>query len=140
MNGFLRTVGKQRSLEIVEDLRSFLFDNPERTVKIDLFSFNVQRSRDHGVCSLNDARERVGLQRKQNFAQLFNDPKKADIMEKLYQKTDKIDLWLGILGEPSAPGAVMGELGIRMNALQFRNTRNADRLWYENVYPQNVIK
>lgn len=34
----------------------------------------------------------------------------------------------------------MGELGIRMNALQFRNIRNADRLWYENVYPQNVIK
>ncbi len=34
----------------------------------------------------------------------------------------------------------MGELGIRMNALQFRNIRNADRLWYQNVYPLNVVK
>ena len=73
-----------------------------------MFSFNIQRGRDHGICSLNDARERVGLPRTQNFSQLFSDPKKAETMEKLYQKTDRVDLWLGILGEPTLNGAVMG--------------------------------
>ena len=73
-----------------------------------MFSANIQRGRDHGICTINDARERVGLPRQQNFSQMFGDPKKADILEKLYQKTDKIDLWLGILGEPAVNGAVMG--------------------------------
>jgi hypothetical protein len=35
-----------------------------RSIKMDLFAFNVQRGRDLGICWLNDAREKVGLERK----------------------------------------------------------------------------
>ena len=38
------------------------------------------------------------LAKSNNFNNLFADNKKAEILSKLYQKTDKIDLWLGILG------------------------------------------
>jgi len=49
-------------------------------------------------------------------------------------------LWLGIIGEKSEPGSVLGELGIRLNAFQFKKIRNGDRFWYENVYPGNIVK
>jgi peroxidase len=34
----------------------------------------------------------------------------------------------------------LGELGIRLNAIQFKVLRDGDRFWYENVYPSTVIK
>ncbi len=64
---------------MVDDLRNFLF-GPGRTVKIDLFTFNVQRGRDHGICTFNDAREKVGLAKRQSFYDLFADRKKAEML------------------------------------------------------------
>ncbi len=61
MNGLARTGAKERSLELVKDLRNFLFFPPNAEVKLDLFSFNVQRGRDHGICSVKDARQKMGL-------------------------------------------------------------------------------
>jgi hypothetical protein len=47
---------------------------------------------------------------------------------------------LGIIGEKPEPGSVLGELGIRMNAFQFKKIRNGDKFWYENVYPEKIVK
>ncbi len=64
LNGLARTGAKERSMELVNDLRNFLFFPPSGQVKLDLFSFNVQRGRDHGICSVNAAREKMGLPKK----------------------------------------------------------------------------
>lgn len=53
-----------------------------------------------------------------------------------YGSTDKIDLWLGIIGERSVISSDLGEVGSRIVAAQFRKIRNADRLWHENVMAQ----
>jgi hypothetical protein len=37
---------------------------------------------------------------------------------------------LGIIGEPSMPGALLGELGVSIVAKQFKNMRNGDKYWY----------
>lgn len=70
LNGMVRTFAKERSLELVDDVRNFLFLLPNSEVKIDLFSFNLQRGRDHGICSVKEARQRLGLANK-NFQEIF---------------------------------------------------------------------
>jgi hypothetical protein len=35
--------------------------------------------------------------------------------------------------------AVLGELAAQVVGQTFRNLRDADRLWYEAIYPANVI-
>jgi hypothetical protein len=52
LNGMIRTAAKERSLEIVDDVRNFLFLLPNREIKVDLFALNLQRARDHGICSV----------------------------------------------------------------------------------------
>jgi hypothetical protein len=48
----------------------------------------------------------------------------------LYDNIDKVDLWVGIVGERAIPGSDLGDVGARLVAAQFRKIRNADRLWY----------
>ena len=126
-------------MELVKDLRNFLFFPPSGEVKLDLFAFNIQRGRDHGVGSVKDAREKI-KKKKKNFKDLFENQDKAVCLEKLYQDTDNLDLWLGIIGEKAENGSTLGELGIRLNAFQFKKIRNGDRFWYENTYPESIIK
>jgi hypothetical protein len=48
----------------------------------------------------------------------------------LYDNIDKVDLWVGIVGERVIPGSDLGDVGAKLVAAQFRKIRNADRLWY----------
>jgi hypothetical protein len=73
MNGLLRVEYKERSLELIDDLRNFLVSGQFRSMKIDLFAANVQRGRDHGICSYKTARDQLNLP-SQSFASIFNDP------------------------------------------------------------------
>lgn len=36
-------------------------------------------------------------------------------------------------------GAVVGELGAQIIGRTFRELRDGDRFWYENIYPQPII-
>ena len=125
-------------MEIVDDLRNFLILTPN--VKFDLFAFNIHRGRDHGICTYNNARQQMGLNPKAYFREVFANVNKADALERLYSSTDRLDLWLGIIGEPSINGAILGETGVAIVGNQFRLIRNGDRFWYENAYPQSIIR
>jgi len=56
LNGMIRTNAKQRSLELVNDLRNFLTLPSAGSLKLDLFSLNLQRGRDHGIGSIQQVR------------------------------------------------------------------------------------
>ena len=47
---------------------------------------------------------------------------------------------MAIIGEKGVPDSPLGELGVRLNAFQFQKIRNGDRLWYENAYPEAVVR
>lgn len=124
---------------MVDDLRNFLTTQVFGTLKIDLFSTNVQRGRDHGLCSYKKARIQMDPADSATF-EIFNPPNspngpnsKANKVQSLYASLDNVDLWVGIIGERSLPGSDLGDLGGKLVAAQFRKIKNADKLWYENV-------
>lgn len=134
-NGLLRTNAKERSIDLMDDLRNFLITSPFGTAKIDLFSTNVQRGRDHGLCSYKRARDQLSLP--QTTFDVFNPAGEASVPGSvgsrafdLYGDLDNVDLWVGIVGEQVIPGSDLGEVGARLVAAQFRKIRNADRFWY----------
>lgn len=61
-------------------------------------------------------------------------------IQKAYQILDKIDSYVGIQAEKSVDGSVLGETGIAIVGSQFQKLRNGDRLWYELVYPPQIVE
>lgn len=83
---------------MVNDLRNFLSDPSFGSVMLDLFSLNLQRARDHGICSLQQARTKFGLSQTATWTDIFRNKIKANALQSLYGSLDKVDLWLGIIG------------------------------------------
>jgi hypothetical protein len=61
-------------------------------------------------------------------------------LQRLYQDLRAVDLYVGVLGEKDIKGSVVGEIAMTLIARQFKNIRNGDRLWYENAYPEEIIR
>ena len=51
-----------------------------------------------------------------------------------------MELWVGIISEPSINGAVVGELGAAIIGTTFSNVRNGDKYWYEKAYPEEIVR
>lgn len=52
---------------MTSELRNGLILTPDRNMKFDLYSQNIQRGRDHGICSIPDLRKFLGLKEKKTF-------------------------------------------------------------------------
>lgn len=50
-----------------------------------------------------------------------------------------MDPWVGIINEKSINGGILGELGSQIVGTTFKNLRDGDRFWYENVLNHNVL-
>ena len=50
-----------------------------------------------------------------------------------------MDLWVGIISEPTILGAVCGELASHIIGETFANLRDGDRFYFENEYPSTII-
>jgi len=118
--------------ELVEDVRSFLF-NEDGDGGFDLAALNIQRGRDHGLPSYNDARLSLGLAAKQSFAEVSSDLSVQTALASVYAQVDDIDLWVGALSEDAVNGGHVGELAFAVMVRQFEALRDADRYWYERT-------
>lgn len=67
LRGASRTLTKQKSGQLVDDVRNLLVLGPDRNVKLDLFSLNIQRGRDHGLPTYNQVRAAFGLSKINTF-------------------------------------------------------------------------
>ena len=126
--------------ELVDDVRDFLF-GPPGAGGFDLASLNIQRGRDHGLPSYNDAREALALGRRPSFAEVSVDPVVQARLASIYADVDEIDLWVGTLAEDTVNGGHVGELAFHVIKTQFEALRDGDRYWYSNTFtPQEIAE
>lgn len=123
---------------IVEDLRSALFGMSGEQ-GLDLAALNIQRGRDHGLPSWNDARESMGLRRVTSFNDPIFPPHIAQKLASVYDHPDQIDMWIGGLAERPSGNALVGETFGYLIADQFNRTRAGDPNFYEwALHPQTA--
>ncbi len=116
--------------ELVDDVRNFLF-GPPGSGGFDLASLNIQRGRDHGLPSYNDARRGLGLPPRTSFAEVSTDPDTQARLASVYADVEEIDLWVGALAEDPVNGGHVGEVAFYVIVKQFRSLRDGDRYWYQ---------
>lgn len=114
---------------VIDDVRNFLF-GPPGSGGFDLASLNIQRGRDHGLPSYNQARRALGLRPAGSFAEISSDPELQQRLASVYDDVDQVDLWVGGLTEDHLPGALVGELFATVIADQFEALRDGDRFWH----------
>jgi peroxidase len=100
----------------------------------DLFSFNIQRGRDHGLPPYNAYRKICGLQPFKTFNNMtkFMSPNIVKVFEKIYKSVEDIDLYPAGVSEFHLPGSSVGPTFACIIAEQFRRLKRGDRFWYEN--------
>ncbi|MDJ0553679.1 MAG: peroxidase family protein [Microcoleaceae cyanobacterium MO_207.B10] len=135
LRGLAFQVQQETDASVIDDLRNLLFGPPSGGPVAngsDLPSLNIQRGRDHGLGSYNDAREALGLTRKENFSDISSDQEVVAALESVYESVDDVEIWVGMLSEDNLPNASLGELNEAILADQFTRLRDGDRFWYEN--------
>ena len=131
--GLQYNVIKEKSAKVVDPVRNLLVVDPNnRSFRLDLFSLNIQRGRDHGLSGYNQVRRSFGLRPVRNFSEIIpaDDIETSIKLEHTYGSPEKLDLWVGILAEKAVDGGIMGELGAKIIGETFRNLREGDRFWY----------
>ncbi|MEM8548173.1 MAG: peroxidase family protein [Pseudomonadota bacterium] len=123
---------------VVDDIRNFLF-GPPGSGGFDLASLNIQRGRDHGLPSYNNARFYLGLTPAEDFADVSSDPAIQARLAAAYDHVDDIDLWVGGLAEDDWRGSMLGELFTTLLVEQFTALREGDRFWYEVRFDSDTL-
>jgi hypothetical protein len=115
----------------IDDARNLLF-GPPGAGGLDLVAVDIQRGRDLGLPSYNQARRDFGLAPVSSFAQITSNTAVQGYLQAAYGSVDKIDPLVGMVAEDHVPGAMVGPLLLNVIRDQFERLRDCDRFWYEN--------
>ena len=133
LRGQLQSLAREIDIEMVADLRNFLFGNSRHLGGLDLAALNIQRGRDHGLPSYSAARAFFGLPVANSFGELPFSVEVQEKLEQLYANVSDLDLFVGgLLEEHHSEEASVGELFAAMIEDQFTRLCVGDRLWYAN--------
>lgn len=125
--------------QIVDDVRNFLF-GPPGAGGFDLAALNMQRGRDHGLPSFNQACRDLDLPGARRFTDINPDRAVARRLASVYQRVDQVDCWIGGLCQPAVEGAMVGPMIHRILVDQFTRLRDGDRFWYRNHLPPELVR
>lgn len=120
----------------VDAIRNFLFANPwsKGVGSIDLGARNIQRGRDHGIPSYNQAREYFGLPAATKFSDITPNASLAAALSEVYGgDINKVDAYVGGLAEDHTTFPYIGTLMGTAIKYQYTCSRDGDRFYYENV-------
>ena len=114
-------------LEITGALQNMLFG-----ANLDLGAINIQRGRDTGLPTYAAAREALGYQEVDEFADITGVAATQNALAQVYASPADVDLWVGILAEDKLTGSQLGVVGSAIVADQFTRARDGDRFYYEH--------
>ena len=138
LRGLAAKMSQEIDSRLVDDVRNFLF-GPPGAGGFDLGSLNIQRGRDHGLPSYNEARVAYGLDPVADFDEITADAEIAQALEDVYGSVDKIDVFVGGIAEDHVEGAVVGALFHAILSDQFTRLRDGDRFWYEERFEGELL-
>jgi len=130
LNGLGTQQAQNVDAKVIDEVRNFLF--AEDNGGLDLAAVNIQRGRDHGLPSYNDARRGLGLEPRTEFSQITSDAEVAAAIASQYDSIEDVDLWLGAISEDAVDGGLVGELLQLIIGDQFTRSRDGDRFFYLN--------
>lgn len=125
---------------VVDGVRNFLF--PAGTGGFDLAAVNIQRGRDVGLPSYNNARRGLGLKPVKAFLTtdrqlgITSDPEVAARFASIYDSVEDVDFWIGGISEDPVNGGLVGQLFNKVLTDQFTRLRDGDRFFYLNHLDQ----
>jgi len=132
LRGLSSNEAQAMDTEIVDSLRNFVLDSPF-SPRLDLAALNIQRGRDHGLPTLNDARRAFGLP----AITSFDDPALRDgagaRLASVYDSPEDIDLWVGLLSEKPTGDGLVGPTQETILRDQFTRLRDGDPDWYAHA-------
>lgn len=124
-------VAREVDTRIVDELRNFLFTEDADSPHMDLVSLNIQRGRDIGLPTYNQAREAYGLTIKSDFSEISSDTFVWKTLRDVYDgNIDAVDAFVGGLAEDHVGGSQLGELFHAAIQDQFVRSRDGDRFFY----------
>lgn len=134
LKGLSVQVQEAVDLQVIDNLRNFLFGDPtaEVVVGLDLVSLNIQRGRDHGLPDYNSIRKQYTGKRAQKFSDITKDNALRTALSDAYGKDiHNIDAWVGLLAEDKLPNSSVGATLHAVLKSQFERLRDADAFYYE---------
>lgn len=137
--GYSNILAEEMDHFLINDLRNFLF-GPPGAGGLDLASLNIQRGRDHGLATFNQARVAYGLPAITSFSELTSNPVLQTKLQNMYTHPDNLDLWVAGLIEEKYEDSMLGETFTKIIAEQFIKIRDGDRFWYENRLTPSQIE
>lgn len=97
--------------QVVSEIRNFIFSESAGSEHHDLITLNIQRGRDMGLPSYNNAREGYGMKPASSFEDINENKIISRTLELAYEgDVDAIDPFVGGMCEESVPGSQLGSL------------------------------
>ena len=109
-----------------------LMNTPDFLIEIELAS--VVQGRRNELASYNDYRAAMGFGRVSRFDQITGDPKRQEILRRLYGDVNKVEFFVGLFAEDVAPRAAVPPLIGRMVALDAFSQALTNPLLSEHIF------
>jgi len=99
----------------------------------DLFAYNIQRGRDHGIPPYVRFRSMCNLSPVYNFTDLEGvfRPEALEVLQRFYLDARDVDLYTGLLSEITMDDGRLGPVASCIMSDQFARLKRGDRFWYE---------
>lgn len=122
---------QQVDAQIVSELQNILFSVSKFALGVDLFAFNVQRLRDHGIPPYNTVRRSLDLSPKESIVDIAQSSSATAKLTKAYSgKLEDIDAFSGALSEDKVYDSPLGETLHLIIRDQFLRLRDGDRFYF----------